>query len=176
MQDYRQLNNLIRPSDRARRVYGGLARPWLNQAAQQQPPPMREPEPAAVVLPEVAPRGFYQPESGDEDVVEERRCVRAPPLPPNGVRRSDTHLHAADEAFAERVERQIAESRRRGSLDVSLEAESFARRVASALVAHSTPARPRPSPYSAGESLIFLYFLACILFYVYLNPYSAYRF
>lgn len=143
MQDYRQLNNSIRPSVPVpvrRRVYGGLGRPWLNQA---QP----EPEPAAVV-------GLLQPGSGDEEdegvVVEERRCVRAPPLPPNGVRRSDP---SPDEAF---VERQVVERRRRrGYLDLDPDtaaADPFADRVASALVAHSIPARARYSPYSTGIS------------------------
>ena len=65
-----------------------------------------------------------------------------------------------DEAFAVAVERQIAERRRRGSLELPVsDAESFADDVASALV--TSPTTPtgarsrrglRPSPYSAGNT------------------------
>ena len=82
------------------------------------------------------------------------------------------HDDIDDEAFAVNVERQIAERRRRGSLELPVsDAESFADDVASALVANPTTptgARARrglrPSPYSAGN------------FQVYTKLYSPYRF
>lgn len=152
MSDYWQLNNLVKPRSRLPCVDSN--RPWLSRAVQ--------PEPA--VLPATPTHGVFEPVTEDEQVDEEvagelraRRALdqhlvrdfeaeelhyaqlaasQSPPLPPNGIWRPDTD----DEEFAERVEREIAERRRRGSPGLDLP------------VAHSTPSKkPRYSPYFTGN-------------------------
>ena len=118
------------------------------------------------------------------DLNRPRLTARAQPQAPPTVllpAAAADHDDNDDEAFAVDVERQIAERRRRGSLELPVsDAESFADDVASALAAssNSTPTgarakakggvllSQRPSPYSAGETIYILLFIIYICMYI----------